>query len=364
MSSPLRWDQVCKGRRYGKAVNGFLGLIDLSAFEALKIPRSNHHTYTFAVALVLCGALLAQISCAKVGDPLPPLPAFAVPQDLAIVLMGKRVKLVFSPAAEEIDRVDVLRQAGSAPKSRRDAEVVMRVERGAWNKEEGGRFSVEHPLERFDQQWFYVVQFITPQGRRSQSSNVAVLPPIVPALPPQQLRATVLKDRVVLEWLPPLANLDSTAPPQIEGYLVNETHLVDDPRFEDQEIEFGKEKEYRVQTVTRRTDPVILSDSSEALSVALRDVFPPEAPQNVAALNQDGRVFLLWDANTEPDLHGYYIYRGTQPARLEKSSALVTINTYIDEPSAPGQTLYYQVSAVDQRGNESPLSSTVTIVAE
>ncbi|MBI4446531.1 MAG: fibronectin type III domain-containing protein [Acidobacteria bacterium] len=63
-------------------------------------------------------------------------------------------------------------------------------------------------------------------------------------------------------------------------------------------------------------------------------------------------VKLMWDANPENDIVGYYIYRsqvsGTGYARINQ--APVTTTTYIDAALTEGVSYYYVVTAVNTRG--------------
>ncbi|MBI5574460.1 MAG: lamin tail domain-containing protein, partial [Elusimicrobia bacterium] len=88
------------------------------------------------------------------------------------------------------------------------------------------------------------------------------------------------------------------------------------------------------------------------------DTIPPAAPQGVTALAiNDTDVELTWTANTESDLAGYNIYR----AGVKISTYIVTLTTYTDSGLSPKE-YGWQVSAVDKLGNESVVSSTVSLV--
>lgn len=98
------------------------------------------------------------------------------------------------------------------------------------------------------------------------------------------------------------------------------------------------------------------------------DSAPPNAPSGVVATREGNTIRVRWTPNSEPDVSGYIVYRalqGTgQPSRI--TSTLVSTNEYVDSSVPPtAETVWYEVSAVDQSGNESPRSGSfaVSIVA-
>jgi hypothetical protein len=78
---------------------------------------------------------------------------------------------------------------------------------------------------------------------------------------------------------------------------------------------------------------------------------------NVSALtyDADGNVTLQWQANVEPDLAGYNLYRSTQSGGpyTRLNSSPIPGTSFSDAQTADGATYYYAVSAVDLVGNES-----------
>jgi fibronectin type 3 domain-containing protein len=72
-------------------------------------------------------------------------------------------------------------------------------------------------------------------------------------------------------------------------------------------------------------------------------------------------VELTWTINTEPDLAGYTVYRSENPEMpgQKLNSELLLVPTFRDISLVPGKSYFYRVGAVDQSGNESPLSSPV-----
>ncbi|MBV9147749.1 MAG: fibronectin type III domain-containing protein, partial [Acidobacteria bacterium] len=69
-------------------------------------------------------------------------------------------------------------------------------------------------------------------------------------------------------------------------------------------------------------------------------------------------IDVTWNANTDRDLAGYFVYR-----RRQDESRAVKLNqqpvpgpSYHDPQVQPGNTYFYSVSAIDERGNESKRS--------
>ena len=95
------------------------------------------------------------------------------------------------------------------------------------------------------------------------------------------------------------------------------------------------------------------------------DTAPPSAPTGLAAsAGGSGDVSLHWAANAEPDLAGYTVYRSLSAGgpfqALNTPSSLSTV--FVDSSIPAGtSTVWYQVSASDQSGNESGRSSTYSL---
>ncbi len=315
--------------------------------------------------LCLCCLLLPLASCAKVGDPLPPLVRHPeTVTDLTVVQVGEQVQIVFSLPPGEIEQVEIYRQCGINPSLTEEVEAAARLQRN--------QLSPYHEEDRFvfedspglDQTCIYGLRFTNSQNRRSPFSNFIQTKPLPSARPPTALRYQVHQDQIVVNWDPPTENADGSQPPQIVGYLVNSKHRVSTAEYSDLEFRFGEVQSYRVQTMSRNADPLILSPFSKTLRIIPRDEFPPATPQNITAFVLEGRVQIFWDENKEADLEGYFLYSGTEVNRLQRSSSSITINRYVDESVVPGQSYYYQLSAVDQVGNESSKSDPVSVTVQ
>lgn len=96
----------------------------------------------------------------------------------------------------------------------------------------------------------------------------------------------------------------------------------------------------------------------------LLDTSPPAAPTGVAAAYGAGSgVRAHWNPNTEPDLAGYNVYRApTASGPFAKlNGSLVASAAYTDPTPPDSASLWYQVTAVDQTGNESARSAAIRV---
>ena len=98
------------------------------------------------------------------------------------------------------------------------------------------------------------------------------------------------------------------------------------------------------------------------------DTTPPAAPTGLGGTGADLDAQLSWNANSEPDVAGYRVYRSTTAGGGYSllTPTLVAGTSYADPVGAEG-TYYYVITAEDGPGNESTYSAeaavTVTDVA-
>ena len=144
--------------------------------------------------------------------------------------------------------------------------------------------------------------------------------------------------------------------------------LVNGTQYQDKTAKFGEQYRYVVRSVSLGTEGTQAESlNSNALDVSPRDVFAPSAPANISIVAAPGRISLFFPSNPEPDVAGYNIYRSTDPALAKDrwvrlNSSLLTRTTYQDDKVESGKRYYYYLTAVDQSGNVSPASETVSEV--
>lgn len=73
-----------------------------------------------------------------------------------------------------------------------------------------------------------------------------------------------------------------------------------------------------------------------------------------------GSATLIWTANTDSDLAGYKVYRGTQSGVYDTSIAVGNVTTHQVTNLPPNTTYFFSVTALDSAGNESLPSSEVS----
>ena len=83
-------------------------------------------------------------------------------------------------------------------------------------------------------------------------------------------------------------------------------------------------------------------------------------------LNVTAQIFLRWNPSDSGDVIGYNIARSTAPDQgyTRINSSLITDTSYSDQTVQSGHTYYYQATAVDAAGNESPPSNMATATVE
>jgi predicted small lipoprotein YifL len=114
-------------------------------------------------------------------------------------------------------------------------------------------------------------------------------------------------------------------------------------------VRYGDERCFVVRAADLRSGTLVVGRASEPACVTPVDTFPPAAPQQLAAIAGVGVINLIWEPNTEPDLAGYIVLRGTAPGETLQALTPSPIRetTYRDQTATPGVRYVYAVVAVD-----------------
>jgi len=346
-------------------------------------------------SLIVPSVLLAQVvgtafllSCGVQGPPQPP--RVEVPErisDLSVYQVGRRLEITFTlpQLASDGERltkppeVELLRAwlapGANVPKAPAMA-VWIGLEPNQWARYANER-RVSYPAALSE------VEFKSWQGKEviiavrtltrgvrhrpvaSEVSNLARLRVLDVSRPVDHMESKTTENAIVLGWRPPTETLEGLEVKFLAGYrlyrsttgqpgsfqFVGESN---EPSYLDRDFEFGRAYSYEVGAVFKEGGTSAESEPSLPYEVIPRDIFPPARPTGLTGLYTNGAVELVWDANTEKDLAGYYVYRrenGGQPKRLNK--ALLPTPILRDLSVQPGHTYLYQVTAVDLSNNES-----------
>jgi len=223
----------------------------------------------------------------------------------------------------------------------------------------------------------YQVQAVDRRGQASPPSAEAIadLAPI-PA-PPVNLQATGKDGVVELEWKAAPAAGQGAAPPA-RGYNVYRSlqpgtydappinaRPLSETTFRDAGVSNDVTYYYVVRSVGTDRPPWRESADSVEVSVYPQDFVAPAPPRGLIAIPDQAAVALTWDANIEPDILGYFVYRRELPQVLpvRLTETLVPGTTFTDRGPRSGVTYVYSITAVDRspHRNESAPSAEVEV---
>jgi fibronectin type 3 domain-containing protein len=225
----------------------------------------------------------------------------------------------------------------------------------------------------------YVVQAVDDAGNASGSSAPAGVrtpePPDTTApAAPTALAASEADGDVALTWA---ENNES----DLAGYRVYRGDgqsadtsgapltgavLLSRPAFTDNSAQAGTTYTYLVVAVDDSNNASGPSAPARITTAPPVDTTAPAAPTELAADEVDGDVVLTWVENTELDLAGYRVHRGTGDSVATtgtplSGAALLTDPAFTDTTAEAGATYSYVVVAVDSAGNASSASAATTI---
>jgi hypothetical protein len=95
------------------------------------------------------------------------------------------------------------------------------------------------------------------------------------------------------------------------------------------------------------------------------DTTPPSPPVWVTITPGDGQVALRWQANTEADLAHYVLLSGSESGNLKESETVAkTLTEHTVTGLSNGTPYFFALTAVDERGNVSTMSTEVMATPE
>jgi hypothetical protein len=381
---------------------------------------------------LVMGLVASAVGCASPGPPrAPSLNLPEVVKDLTAYRVGDEVKLHWDTSAKTTDRIDIkgpvtaeicrisVPAPASPPATTPACTVVKRlpVQSGPAQTSD----VLPQTLTATPGVLAYRVQLFNANGRSAGPSKEAFAAAGAAPPPVEQLRATAVREGVMLEWqkrdttaeveldrrldgapvkptptkvAPAKATSRSHKPltpastPQSKPQTLSVTpstpaeiklqtpkDVPDAGGTVDKTTHIGEAYIYtaqRVSSVTLGTHKLELrSVISPPVTFVSRDVFPPLVPTGLEAVPggatpADRSIDLSWTPNTEADLAGYNVYRQEVTSIGEVAGTAARLNStpvvgpaYRDQTAVPGHRYSYRVTAVDATGNESAPSAAV-----
>ena len=97
--------------------------------------------------------------------------------------------------------------------------------------------------------------------------------------------------------------------------------------------------------------------------IGVLDTIAPSIPSNFSGIPGDERATLVWDISPENDLSRYRIYKGSSASSLVPyDSVSYSHNTFADSIVENNMEYFYTMKAIDQLGNNSLFTDTISIV--
>jgi hypothetical protein len=322
------------------------------------------------MAVILCASVCALVAgCGSIGEPL--YPALRIPSrviDLAVVEHGASLDLDFSIAPlttegvplTEIGSVELrVGPAGSNGFSQ-DEWVKGSTRVDVPTPDKPGPVHAEFPVANFvDKDVVVAVRVTNPKGRDAGWSDFKTFHVEQPVATPADFHVAATAKGIELTWRAAVPGefqiFRKTDQQQRPSVLATATASP----YVDISAEYGKTYQYSIQSLRGKVE----SDVAGPETITPVDTFPPEIPSGLAASVGLGAVELAWTRNAEPDFKEYRIFRSEQGGPFVEIARGLDAPTYSDHAIQGGKHYRYQVSAVDEIGNESARSAPVEITA-
>ena len=309
-------------------------------------------------------------SCGYIGDPLPPLANYPSPiTDLAAIQRGARIIAHFSVPQLTTELKPIPRpltfdlRIGTNAGDHFDVNDWSDRARHIVTPEITGPVATyEIPsAEWTGKDLLIAVRMTAGNGKQTPWSNIVVVPVVAPPATPQNVVPTATAGGVRLTWKAEGAHRFRILR-KIETGEFAPAATVDTAEWVDSAAEFGKHYTYLVQSIAPLgNDKQAESDLSTEASITPVDRFPPATPTGLHADAAPGSIELGWIRNQEPDLAGYRLYRAAAGGKFEKIADPQT-PAWSDRTAEHGKIYRYQLTAVDQAGNEGTPTPPVEIV--
>ena len=300
--------------------------------------------------LLLLPLLLS--GCGYVGEPLPPSLNIPAPiADLRVEQVGADLVIAFTAPEVTTDGVIFSRLGGVEAMINDDPVAIPSP------ASEPGPVRIVAPAARYvSQQATVRVRVASPKGRFNDWA-ARTLTIDSPLSIPAELSAQATAGGVLLAWQSPhkaqFRILRTT------GAVETEVGTISENRFLDSTARFDTAYSYRIEAFSTLSR----SGFTAPIGITPIDTFPPSVPAGLSAVPGIGSIEVAWERSPEPDVAGYRLYRATPDLDWRAVGGQTPSANYSDRDVASGVRYRYAVSAVDLKGNESPRSPVVELIA-
>ena len=216
--------------------------------------------------------------------------------------------------------------------------------------------------------YYYRVAGVTPfgsQGAYSVPISGMSYPPLM-AAPQIQNYGMAKHGGARLSW-----NFNTVDEELIEGFRILRSQ--DDMRYHPYDSVSAKQRVYVIENLERYPYYKVeakakqgASMSSFPILIQAIDSIPPASPKGLKAeVDSLGAVYLSWQAGGEEDLYGYRLYRAETKGEelIPITSEAIVGTSYIDSIRLDNLNaeVYYALTALDERYNQSEMSTSVAV---
>ncbi|MEN8152666.1 MAG: hypothetical protein ABFR75_01470 [Acidobacteriota bacterium] len=302
--------------------------------------------------------------------------------DFKVTQTGENIKLkwAFPPTlsdgksvfrTDNIKKVYIYYSKREVPalKFKRRSDLLLKISRNDLRSTDS-IFRVEIPFDykKLDKITHYFGLYYVYNKKKSQMSDIVKLSSFIPVKPISDLK--IVNERKVnkLTWSRGLLDVLNNKVDSINGYnlyrkvisndspnedkfiLLNKSRIVKE-YYEDRDI--GKDGTYSYYISTIQS-PGVFSKDSNTVSVSVKDLFPPDIPENLTVFKGNDFLVLSWENVRDKDLAFYRIFRRSgNSGQFSLTADKIEKNRYKDKNVKKGNKYFYYIISVDLNGNES-----------
>ncbi len=206
----------------------------------------------------------------------------------------------------------------------------------------------------------------------SSLSEIKEIKIMLPVKPVQDLSLINENKVIKLKWERPVTNTKKKKSPEIAGFNIFRKIDVSEGEkdisfvklnkdivlkkyFEDKDTGQSGKHNYYVSAVVTDSN---ISEKSNIVAVNIKDIFPPEIPQNILVFKSSNGLMISWKKVNDKDLSHYNIYRKSgNETDFKMLNTKIVENKFMDDKVDKGKNYAYYITSVDNNGNESDNSN-------